>query len=49
VRSDQFVATEGYEIAIGMAVVSDQALAIGVTAVPTPFTDDWEALPATAQ
>jgi len=39
VRSDQFVATEGYEIAIGMAVVSDQALAIGVTAVPTPFTD----------
>jgi len=32
-------ADESYDAAIGMCVVSDQALAIGVTAVPTPATD----------
>jgi len=39
VGSDQAVATEDYQVALGAAVVSDQAVAIGVTAVPTPFTD----------
>ena len=39
VNSDQSAATETYGAAIGMAVVSDQAAAIGVTAVPTPITD----------
>ena len=38
-RSDQRAVIEGYQGAIAMAVVSDQAHAIGVTAVPTPFTD----------
>ena len=39
VRSDQAAATESYIGDFGMCVVSDQASAIGVTAVPTPFTD----------
>ncbi len=39
VKSDQTGATEAYESSMGMAVVSDQAAAIGVTAVPTPETD----------
>ena len=39
VTSDQFAATESYGVAMGAAVVSDQAVAIGVTAVPTPVTD----------
>ncbi len=39
VRSDQVAADEDYIGAVGMAVVTDQALAIGVTAVPTPLTD----------
>ncbi len=38
-HSDQRAATEDYEGAFGLAVVSDQASAIGVTAVPTPITD----------
>jgi len=38
-RSDQGAATELREVAIGACVVSDQAIAIGVTAVPTPATD----------
>ncbi len=38
-RSDQAAAIETQAAAIGMAVVSDQASAIGVTAVPTPITD----------
>ena len=38
-RSDQTGALERYQVAMGLAVVSDQATAIGVTAVPTPFTD----------
>ncbi len=37
--SDQAAATEFYHVSMGVAVVSDQALAIGVTAVPTPATD----------
>jgi len=39
VRSDQFATTENFSCAFGMAIVSDQAVAIGVTAVPTPDTD----------
>ena len=38
--SDQIAADEVYGAAYGQAVVSDQAAAIGVTAVPTPVTDD---------
>jgi len=40
-RSDQFAASESYGGAWGMAVVTEQAAAIGVTAVPTPITDDF--------
>ncbi len=39
IRSDQAAATETYAGDLGYAVVSDQAAAIGITAVPTPFTD----------
>ena len=39
IRSDTLSASEEPFGAIGMAVVTDQALAIGVTAVPTPITD----------
>ena len=39
IRSDQAVATEVFQASLGFAVVSDQALAIGVTAVPSPETD----------
>jgi len=39
VRSDQIVASEDYGGALGMAVVSDQATAIGISAIPTPVTD----------
>ncbi len=39
IESDQNIATEPAQIAWGFAVVSDQAVGIGVTAVPTPFTD----------
>ena len=38
-RSDQTGAAENYDGALGFSVVSDQAIAIGVTAVPTPYTD----------
>ncbi len=38
-NSDQQIASENQFAAVGMAVVSDQASAIGVTAVPTPITD----------
>jgi len=38
-RSDQVAASEAYGVSVGFAVVSDQASAIGVTAVPTPITD----------
>jgi len=37
--SDQLAALEDQQVGLGCAVVSDQASAIGVTAVPTPFTD----------
>ena len=37
--SDQIAASESQEGALGLCVVSDQALAIGITAVPTPDTD----------
>ena len=39
IDSDQQAAGENYTGAVGIAVVSDQALAIGITAVPTPVTD----------
>ncbi len=39
VRSDQTAGSEDQSVAVGFAVVSDQASAIGVTAVPTPITD----------
>ena len=38
-RSDQTGASENWGHAIGIAVVSDQSAAIGITAIPTPFTD----------
>jgi len=38
-RSDQLSADEFQQVAVGMCVVTDQASAIGVTAVPTPSTD----------
>ena len=38
-RSDQAAAVEEQRAAMGIAVVSDQAVAIGVTAIPTPMTD----------
>ncbi len=38
-QSDQVAATETQLGAIGLCVVSDQAAAIGITAVPTPDTD----------
>ena len=37
--SDQAAVSEIQMGALGMAIVSDQAAAIGVTAVPTPITD----------
>ena len=39
IRSDQTAASENFGSALAGAVVSDQAVAIGITAVPTPFTD----------
>ncbi len=39
IASDQVAASETQVGAVGLAVVSDQANAIGVTAVPTPITD----------
>ena len=40
VSTDQTANTEAPFGAIGFAVVTDQAAAIGVTAVPTPITDE---------
>ncbi len=37
--SDQEAADETYMAHLGMAIVSDQALAVGVTAVPNPIAD----------
>ena len=39
VRSDQQAASETFGASYGEAVVSDEAAAVGVTAVPTPTTD----------
>ena len=39
-ESDQNAASESQQAHIGAIVVSDQAVAIGVTAVPTPVTDN---------
>ncbi len=39
-ESDQTAADERSRVQYGAAVVSDQSVAIGVTAVPTPVTDD---------
>ena len=39
VSSDQIGASEAWGASLGMAVVSDEAVAIGATAVPTPETD----------
>jgi len=39
VRSDQTAALESYGATMGYCVVSEQAVAIGVSAVPTPDTD----------
>ncbi len=39
IRSDQVSATENFAFCFGSCVVSDQASGIGITAVPTPFTD----------
>ncbi len=38
-RSDQIAADEDQSVHLGLAIVSEQATAIGVTAVPTPATD----------
>jgi len=37
--SDQRAATEQYEMVFGMVVATEQAIAIGITALPTPVTD----------
>ena len=39
IRSDQVGASEDQFGAFGFAIVSDQAVAVGVSAVPTPVTD----------
>ena len=39
IRSDQESADENQHGAIGMIVVSDQAISVGVTAVPHPIAD----------
>ena len=44
VQSDQTTNGELYGVQMGMAVVSEQAEAIGITAVPTPDTDGFSGL-----
>jgi len=39
VKSDQTGALEDWNVALGYSIVSDQASAIGITALPTPDTD----------
>ncbi len=39
IRSDQAAAIELQSVGLGMAVVSDEAATVGVTAVPTPITE----------
>ncbi len=38
-RSDQTANTELYHAAWGMAIISNEAAAVGITAMPTPFTE----------
>ena len=38
-RSDQVSASEAYQFAIGMCVVSDAAIAAGAASIPGPITD----------
>ena len=40
VRSDQDAADENQFVAYGSIVVSDEAVAVGITAVPTPLSQD---------
>jgi len=40
VTSDQQASTERWQVALGASVVTEQANGIGVTAVPTPATDN---------
>ena len=44
VTSDQLAANERFGVSVGAAVVSDQSVGIGVTAVPTPVTDQGSGL-----
>ena len=44
VQSDQAAAVEEFFGAVGIAVVSTEAVAVGVTAVPTPITEMGSAL-----
>ncbi len=39
IQSDQGAVSENFGVAVGIAVVSDQARAVGITALPTPATD----------
>jgi len=39
IRSDQLAASEDVVGAVGFAVASDQAVAVGVGSLPTPYTD----------
>jgi len=40
VSSDQLIANESQQVAYGSIVVSDEAVAVGITAVPTPVAQD---------
>ena len=44
VRSDQAAAIETQAVGVGFAVVNDQALSVGVTAVPTPVSESGSSL-----
>ena len=44
VASDQEIADENVLLGLGACVVSEQARAVGVTAVPTPITDEGSEL-----
>ena len=39
VASDQLAATESYAGAVGVCIATDQAVAVGVGSLPTPYTD----------
>ena len=40
INSDQVGVSENYSVAFGKAVVSDQAVDVGITALPTPVADN---------